>query len=391
MAALGAELRRRGEAAGLAAVGIAPASPMESVRQALEDRKAAGYAATMQFTYRNPARSTDPGRALLGARSLVVGALWYGDGEAAPNGGAGDKAHVGSDSDALMPTRPRGTVARYASQDYYSRLRAALGALADVLEQGGWATRVLVDDNALVDRAAAHRAGVGWFGKNANILLPGLGSWCVLGAVVTDAPLPTGREVADGCGACRRCLRACPTGALVSPGVLDARRCLAWLLQAEGTFPFEYRAPLGDRIYGCDDCQETCPVNRQDGPVPAEVSQTGSRRAQVDLLEMLRAPDRALLEQFGLWYIARRDPRYLRRNALIVLANCADGRSPEVEEVLEGYLSHPDEMLRAHAVWAAARLGRRDLLSRGKGLEEEGSAVVLEELRRVDEVEPRTR
>ena len=247
-----ARLRQRGLELGLSAVGIAPATPMHEARQALEQRKAAGLDGGMQFTYRNPARSTDPGRALPGAAALVVGAWAYGRTAPGPSdrGGGTEEA------------RPRGQVARYAWRDYYADLRAALGQLAGLLVEAGWVARVVVDDNALVDRAAATRAGLGWYGKNSNVLLPQRGSWFVLGAVVTDAPLVPGTPVADGCGPCRRCLGACPTGALVEPGVLDARRCLAWLLQAPGVFPFEYRVALGGRIYGCDDCQEVCPPNR---------------------------------------------------------------------------------------------------------------------------------
>src|ERR1019366_2825144 len=120
--------------------------------------------------------------------------------------------------------------------------------------QWGWRATVVCDDNALVDRAAAHRAGLGWFGKNSLILLPGLGSWFVLGTVVTDAPLPAvdpseAPPHGDGCRTCSRCLTGCPTGALVAPGVLDARRCLAWLVQEPGSFPEEYRQALGGRIY----------------------------------------------------------------------------------------------------------------------------------------------
>src|SRR6185295_8008395 len=102
------------------------------------------------------------------------------------------------------------------------------------------------DDNSLVDREAAYLAGLGWYGKNANLLLPGQGSWFVLGSVVTDAPLPVAAAPAtDGCGGCRRCLDGCPTGAIVAPGVVDARRCLAWLEQRPGPFPVEFRAALG--------------------------------------------------------------------------------------------------------------------------------------------------
>ncbi len=231
--------------AGLVACGVASAEPMTDTRAVLEERKRAGLAATMEFTYRNPARSTDPGRIVAGAQALVVGAWRYR-----------------TDS-PCRPGAAAGRVARYAWQDHYAALEGALDAAAEVFRAGGYTARVVADDNALVDRAVAHRAGLGWFGKNANILVPGHGSWVVLGAVVTDAPLPVNEvPVADGCGPCRRCVDVCPTQAIVAPGVVDARRCLAWIVQAPGPIPLEFRTVLGDRIYGCDDCQEVCPPNR---------------------------------------------------------------------------------------------------------------------------------
>ncbi len=294
--------------------------------------------------------------------------------------------------DCVGRPRPRGRVARYAWRDHYADLRAALDQLAGLVRDDGWAARVVADDNALVDRAAATRAGLGWYGKNSNVLLPGGGSWFVLGAVVTDAPLPFDVAVTDGCGPCRRCLGACPTGALVGPGVLDARRCLAWLLQAPGVFPFEHRVALGDRIYGCDDCQDVCPPNRvalraASGPAPGPADGAG-----VDLLDMLAATDTELMALYGRWYIPRRDPRYLRRNALIALANTADGRLPVVESTMRRYLAGPDEMLRAHAVWAALRLGRGDLLEGSvDGVvppAEDPSALVRAEFARRSDVAP---
>ncbi len=394
------ELCRRGEDAGLASVGISPATPMEGTRRILEERKAAGLAGGLQFTYRNPDRSTDPGRLLPGAAALVVGAWPYGAGQ----DGTGRHGHVGADQhgpgrvgagqlDAHAQPwsgRPQGRVARYAWRDHYSSLRAALGELAEVLERAGWRARVVADDNALVDRAAAERAGLGWFGKNSNILLPGRGSWFLLGSVVTDAPLPPSTPVGDGCGPCRRCLSSCPTGALVAPGVLDARRCLASLLQVPGVFPFEYRVALGDRIYGCDDCQEVCPANRLVSRLFAgsEVPVTGDadRSFEIDLLGLLAEDGEALLARYGRWYIPERDPRYLRRNALIALGNVADGHSAEVERTLERYLADPDEILRAHAVWSALRLGRLDLVSGSPGLAEDPSPIVRQELDRQSEV-----
>ena len=337
------------EAAGLDAVGVASAEPFDEARRILEERKAAGLHGGMAFTYRNPGRATDPSRSLPGAQAIVVGALSYRRRPPSPG----------------VPA-PRGAVARYSWEDYYARLREVLGAVGDRLSEGGWRSKVLVDDNALVDRAAAHRAGIGWFGKNANLLLPGMGSWFVLGSLVTDAPIAptagTGSTVPDGCGACDRCLTACPTGALVGPGVLDARRCLAWLLEAPGPFPREHREALGDRIYGCDDCQDVCPPNRTVDRKQAAPEVGATAQPWVDLVAMLAMPDDELLATFGRWYVPRREARYLRRNALVVLGNVADGNDPRVADALRGALADPDPLVRGHAVWAAARLGRRDLI-----------------------------
>src|SRR5205823_9555780 len=129
--------------------------------------------------------------------------------------------------------------------------------------------------------------------------------------VITDAPLPASRApLADGCGGCRRCLDGCPTNAIVAPGVVDARRCLAWLVQRPGSFPAEFRVALGDRIYGCDDCQEVCPPNaraERAGRLPRHADATTAEpQAWVPLLEILAASDAELLERYGRWYIAER-------------------------------------------------------------------------------------
>ena len=191
-------------------------------------------------------------------------------------------------ADPESPPWPAGRVARFARGNPYAGLRAALDAVADRLRVDGHRARVLMDDNALVDRAAAHRAGLGWWGKNTNLLLPEGGSWYLLGSVLTDLALaPTGAAVPDGCGSCRRCLDACPTGAL-EPGVLDARRCLTWLLQARGPFPRAFRNALGDRIYGCDDCQVVCPPGRSGGREPSDPEDTW-----LDVVAMLALDDGA--------------------------------------------------------------------------------------------------
>jgi epoxyqueuosine reductase len=324
--------------------GVARAERFEGTRRDLETRKSAGLHGGMAFTYRNPARSTDPGRALDGAQSLVVGALGYlREPPAAPAAG-------------VAP----GRVARYAWSDAYAELTGRLGAGAAVLRAAGFRTVVLADQNALVDREAARRAGLGWYGRNANLLLPGRGSWYVLGSIVTDADLVASRPSGGGCGACTRCIPACPTGAIVAPGVVDARRCLSWLLQATGSFPLAFREVLGDRIYGCDDCQEACPPNRAASAAPAAEGD----RATIDVIDLLDDDDARVLERAGRWYVAQRNARYLRRNALVVLGNTADPSDARAVAAVSRALRHVDPLVRAHAVWAAARLGRPELADR---------------------------
>ena len=353
------ELMAIGRNSGLAAVGVTDAGVFTETLGDLLDRRRLGLHGDMQFTYRNPERSTDPTRILSGARSLVVGAWGY-------------RREDPEDRDPESPRRPRARVARYAQRDHYASLRTALTTVADRLKRDGWRATVVCDDNALVDRAAAHRAGLGWFGKNSLVLLPGLGSWFVLGSVVTDAPLCVDPDQGplqghgSGCGSCARCMTACPTGALVSPGVVDARRCLAWLVQAPGSFPEEYREALGDRIYGCDECQSVCPINRlaerRDPPPPMEADSDGE--AGVDLLGLLDSSDADLLDRHGRWYLAGREPRYLRRNALVALGNIGDGNDPDTQAALRRALDDPDPMITEHATWAARKLGRDDLVDR---------------------------
>jgi epoxyqueuosine reductase len=342
------ELRRIGRQAGLDSVGICDAGPFTHTKLQIQARKEAGESAGMQFTFRNPERSTNPQVTMPGARALFVGARRY----------------IRRRPDSQVGAAEAGSVARYSWVDHYRPLREALGVVADRLLERGWRAQVLVDHNALVDRAAAVRAGLGWFGKNTNVLLPEAGSWFVIGSVLTDAPIATSVPVmvANGCGSCHRCLDDCPTGALVSPGRLDARKCLAWLLQAPGVFPAEYRVALGDRIYGCDACQESCPVNRlAERRHPLPEAETGAQ-AHIDVLALLGYDDAELDEQIGRWYIPGRDFRFVRRNALIVLGNIGNGSDPRVSAALVKALSDEDPIIRAHGVWAAARLGRHDLL-----------------------------
>jgi epoxyqueuosine reductase len=348
-----AELLRLVREAGADRVGVTDAEPLVRARAAIEMRTSAGYTDEMQFTFRNPERSTTPTMAVAGARSILVAARSY---FADDVGSTGDVASTGGG----VPAR----VARYAWRDHYAPLRQALQCAAARLKNDGHRAVVFADDNSIVDREVAYRAGLGWYGKNANLLLEGLGSWFVLGCVVTTAELQhTSQRVADACGSCSRCIEACPTGAIVEPGVIDARKCLAWLLQKPGTFDPQYRAALGTRIYGCDECQEVCPPTRR-GAIDRTL---GDERATVDVLELLTAPDDDVMKIVGRWYVADRNPRWIRRNALIVLGNSReriigdaadnDTSLDDVVSVLTRYIHGDDALLREHAEWAARRLG----------------------------------
>jgi len=314
-------------------VGVASSAAFPEVRRATEERVAAGQHGGMRFTFGDPVRAADPRASFPWAESLVVAAYAY-----LPEAG-----------DPGPPSPGTGRVARFATADHYRPLWAGLEALAGVLAAAGHRTAVLCDDSRLVDRAAAVRAGVGWWGKSTMVLAPGQGPWLLLGSVVTDASLPPDAPMSRGCGTCRACLPACPTGALAAPAILDARRCLAALAQAPGVFPREFRRTLGDRLYGCDACLEACPPGWR---ALEGIAEGGEGR--VDLLALLAADDEALLRRFGHFYLPGRQARYLRRNALVALGN-AGGEGAVAAAA--GFLAGPDPLLRAHAAWALGRLG----------------------------------
>lgn len=335
------EIRNDLIAAGAIRVGVAAAGVLERARSALEDRRAQGYADSMQFTWRNPERSTNPSASVEGARSLIA-AAWPVD-----------------VSDVPAPSGARARVARYAQDDHYAPLRTALRSVARRLRIDGHRAVAFVDDNAIVDREVAYLAGIGWFGRNANILVPGVGSHVVLGCIVTTVEFPADRPVPDGCGSCTRCIDDCPTGAIVGPGVVDARRCLAWILQRPGSIPEEFRTVIHDRIYGCDDCQEVCPPTIRLSPrLPTRRGEPGPGQ-WVDPWAIAFGDDGDLLDRFGRWYLHGRNPRWLRRNAVIAIGNTADPNDRTVDERLAALCEDDDEIVAEHAAWARRRLAER--------------------------------
>ncbi len=328
-----AELEALAEELGLDVVGAAPAGPYEQTEEHIRSRRERGLFADMRFTMAQPETSCHPESLLSGARTVLSAAHCYWAEE--PPLGAGE-----------------GRLARYTWYDGYAVLRERLDELGRRL---GGAYRVLVDANQHVDREAAARSGVGFYGKNTMLITRRHGSWVVLGTLITDVAIETTPPLELDCGSCTLCIEACPTGALDEPGTVDATRCLSYWTQAPQPIPDDYREELGSQVYGCDICQDVCPWNRGIEKRRAGAEPAPRSEPHVSLVDWLTADDDALRRRYDRLYVPRNDARYLRRNALVALGN-SGGRRREHEDVLEPFLRGDDELLRGHAQWAAAHL-----------------------------------
>jgi epoxyqueuosine reductase len=251
------------------------------------------------------------------------------------------------------PESGEGRLARYTWSDGYAALRERLDLLGRRL---GGEYRVLVDANQHVDREAAARSGVGFYGKNTMLITRRHGSWVVLGTLVTEALVEPTPVLDAGCGSCRLCIDACPTNALGEPGTLDATRCLSYWTQAPAPIPLEFREPLEDRVYGCDICQDVCPWNRGVEKRRANAVSPPGAEPTVSLVEWLAMPGTDLVQRYDRLYVPRNDARWLRRNALIALGNRG---SVEHLPAIEPYLDDEDHVLREAALWARERIEAR--------------------------------
>jgi epoxyqueuosine reductase len=331
-----AELRRYADELGLDAIGVARAEAYTETERHIRERRDRGLFADMRFTMAQPETSCHPETLLEGARSVVSGALCYWEPE--------PPLEVGE-----------GRLARYAWRDRYATLRERLTLLG---ERIGGRYRVLVDANQHVDREAAARSGVGFYGKNTMLITRHHGSWVVLGTLVSDVELESTPPLETDCGSCRICIDACPTGALDEPGVLDATKCLSYWTQAPAPIPEPYRAALGAQVYGCDICQDVCPWNRGVEKRRAGQPLPSGATPHVSLVDWLRGDPDELRRRFARLYVPRNDGRRLRLNALVAAGNVGgDGERDAVAELVDD----PDDATREVVAWALERLDEQDL------------------------------
>lgn len=329
-----------------AVLGVTDLAPFPEVAAAMWSRIEDGSSANLTFTYKDPQKATEPARSFPWGRSIVVVAMPYlTDGD-----GPGTRS-----------------VARFADGDRYAALSVLLDEVASHLEQSGWRTETVIDSDKLVDRAVAVRAGVAWWGKSTMALTPRSGPWILIGSVVTDAVLPVSEPMRRSCGTCDACIPACPTGAIVAPGVLDARRCLAAIFQSRGDIPIALRRAAGGRIYGCDDCLTSCP------PGSRFLEAQTPKIRELTPREVLDMSDEELAVVAEHWYVPGRKMRFVRRNALVALGNTG---GPDVIEVARSYIDHEDAMIARHGAWALEELEKsRDRENREQSGEHRAEGV----------------
>ena len=332
---------------GFARVGFAPAERLNEAAERLENWLASGYHGALDYLEHRGDRA-DPKALLPEAKTVIAVALSY----------APAKTALRKDRDGPALT---GTIARYArGEDYHLVMKRKLTALAERIEAlvgERVPTRVCVDTAPLLEHATAQAAGLGFSGKSTLTIVPGVGTWVLLGELLVGIELEPDAAVPPGCGTCRACLDACPTGAFVGPQVLDARRCISYLtIENQGPIPVELRDKIGTRVFGCDVCQEVCPFNASLAPRPrAPELEPRAALDTVDLvrlLEMGSAQHRQLVKRSAL---RRSNRATLARNAAVALGNSRDLRACEPLE--RALAAHSSALVRGHAAWALGELG----------------------------------
>ncbi|MGI6097277.1 MAG: tRNA epoxyqueuosine(34) reductase QueG [Dethiobacteria bacterium] len=363
---------------GLGLLGITSAENFEAYKLILESRIATGRQSP--FEEKDLLRRLSPKSLLPGAKSIISLAVPYSGGPQEP-----------ADGEGVL----RGYISLFArGHDYHRVLKERLALIVRFLKQESGTDfnyLTFVDNGPPLERAIAVRAGLGWSGSNCCLLTPQYGSWVHLGEIICDLELQPDTALQKDCGDCRNCLEACPTGALLEPGVLDPYRCLSYWTQAGGYIPPEIRPALSNRIYGCDTCQSVCPVNIKAAQRGLQVGlkknycNASLIEAEPLLLPILNLSNKGFRNVFGETSVAWRGRKTIQRNALVALGN---SRDEQAAAVLIRFLTDPRPEIRGHAAWSLGRLrNKKARIELNKAYHKESDPIVKKEIEKALEVE----
>ncbi|MGY6630326.1 MAG: tRNA epoxyqueuosine(34) reductase QueG [Wenzhouxiangella sp.] len=337
------QIRGWGKALGFDQIGISD-TDLADYEKRLDAWLAAGYHGEMDWMAAHGRKRSRPALLHEGTRSVIVARMDYLAADATP-------------VETLLERPDKACISRYAlGRDYHKVLRSRLKKLAQTIEEhiGPFGYRVFTDSAPVLEKPLAEKAGLGWIGKHSNLLNRHAGSWFFLGEIYTDLELPADPPVSNHCGSCRRCIDICPTQAIVAPYQVDARRCISYLtIELKGAIPEEFRKPMGNRIYGCDDCQMVCPWNRYaqhsriDDFTPREDLDAG------DLVVLFAWDEATFLARTEGTAIRRIGHERWLRNIAVALGNAPTSRA--VIEALEARSQHPSALVREHVQWALAQ------------------------------------
>ena len=343
---LEAAIKDQAHALGFDLVGITTAEPFPEADAAYQRWIDAGAHAGMDYMAEHRERVGGPRRVRASARSIVAVAMNYYAGEPAP----------------AQDDEPRGRIARYAwGDDYHLVMWPRLRTLCEFLtSRGARLAHYYVDTGPMLDRAIAQRAGLGWCGRHSCLITRSFGTWVVLGEILTDLVLQPDPPTSGDCGLCEACMHgaeACPTGAIVASGVVDARKCISyWTIEHRGWIPRDIRPTLQDMVFGCDLCQEACPFNRvAKATAHPEFYPRPDTGTHPRLLPLLNITETEYRRRFRRSAVKRAKRSGLRRNVAVVLGNLGDPRA--VPELAKALLDPDAPVVRGHAAWALGRIG----------------------------------
>lgn len=342
------EIRQWSAELGLQGFGVTHCN-LESHEQELQQWAALGFHGEMKYMVRHGTKRSRPEELVPGTRSLLSFRMEY-----LPPGAA--------DSWEILGQPERGFISRYAlGRDYHKVMRSRLSRLVGQIENriGPFGHRLFVDSAPVMEKGIAENSGVGWIGKHSNLIHKGSGSWFFLGEIYTDLPLEPDPPATNHCGTCDACITACPTDAIVAPYRVDARRCISYLtIELHGAIPTEFRKAVGNRIYGCDDCQLVCPWNRFATPSLEPDFRIRHHLDTPELVRLFRWSEEQFLSTMEGSPIRRIGHERWLRNIAVALGNCSDpGFRQQAISALNSRTDHPSEMVREHIQWALEQQG----------------------------------